>query len=329
MSGRGPEIVGDGANAPLLEIDQLVVSARIKGQDYRALDRVSLTVGRGEARGLVGESGSGKSLTLRAAMGLLPQGVSVTSGAIRFKGRDLLADGGKSLTAVRGTGIAMVFQEPAVALNPVMRVGRQIVDSLAWRRGWGRRQAREFAVELMTQVGIREPERWVDAYPHQLSGGMRQRVMIAAAIACHPEMIFCDEPTTALDVTVQAQILALFKKLQQDLHAGFLYVTHDLSVVAEFCSTLSVMYAGRIVEQADDLNAMIAAPAHPYTRALLAAVPRIKGPAKRLRGLASSAPPLTERSQAEAPPLAEIRPGWQAAPATEEEMALFAAGAEA
>ncbi|WP_127903883.1 ABC transporter ATP-binding protein [Solirhodobacter olei] len=329
MSEASARGVAQAGNDALLEIDRLCVSARIEGRDWQALDNVSLTVRRGEARGLVGESGSGKSITLRAAMGLLPQTLSVSSGGVRFKGSDLLTDGGKSLAAIRGTGISMVFQEPAVALNPVLRVGRQIVDSVAWRRGWGRKQAREFAVELMTQVGIRDPQRWVDAYPHQLSGGMRQRVMIAAAIACEPEMIFCDEPTTALDVTVQAQILKLFKKLQDDLHAGFLYVTHDLSVVAEFCSTLSVMYAGRIVEQADDLKAMIAAPVHPYTRALLASVPRIKGPTKRLKGLSSSAPPLTERSQEPGPSLAEVGPGWQAAPASKEEIELFSAGGEA
>ncbi|TMV63170.1 ABC transporter ATP-binding protein, partial [Thioclava sp. BHET1] len=317
------EIRGGAVEAPLLEIDQLCVSARINGQDWRALDTISLSVKRGETRGLVGESGSGKSLTLRAAMGLLPGNLAVTSGKIRFKGRDLLADGGKTLSAVRGTGMSMVFQEPAVALNPVMRVGHQITDSIATRRGWGRRQAREFAVELMTQVGIREPQRWVEAYPHQLSGGMRQRVMIAAAIACGPELIFCDEPTTALDVTVQAQILKLFRKLQADLHAGFLYVTHDLSVVAEFCSSLSVMYAGRIVEQSDDLKAMLQAPVHPYTRALLGAVPRIKGPIQRLRGLQSSAPPLTERAQGPSAPMVEVRPGWQAAPASRAEIALF------
>ena len=290
------------------------------------LDDISMTVQTGEARGLVGESGSGKSLTLRTCMGLLPQNLFVTSGAIRFKGRDLLADGGKTLSAVRGAGMAMVFQEPAIALNPVMRVGRQITDSVAARRGWGRRQAREFAIELMVQVGIRDPQRWVDAYPHQLSGGMRQRVMIAAAAACNPEMIFCDEPTTALDVMIQAQILRLFKKLQQELHAGLLYVTHDLSVVAEFCDTLSVMYAGRIVEQSDSLVEMLAAPAHPYTRALLGAVPRIKGPIQRPRGLSASAPPLTERSQAPLPPLVEIRPGWQAAPVGAGEAELFASG---
>ncbi len=316
-------------HAPLLEIDGLCVSARIDGQDYPALDNISLRVGRGEARGLVGESGSGKSITLRASMGLLAQNLVVTSGAIRFQGRDLLADGGKSLATVRGTGIAMVFQEPAVALNPVMRVGRQIVDSVAWRRGWGRRQAREFAVELMTRVGIRDPQRWVDAYPHQLSGGMRQRVMIAASIACDPALIFCDEPTTALDVTVQAQILDLFKALQQDLQAGFLYVTHDLSVVAAFCGSLSVMYAGRIVEQSDDLRAMIAAPVHPYTKALLAAAPRIKGPIQRLQGIAASAPPLTERVRSPAPPLLEVRPGWQVAATGDDEIERFSSGRQA
>ncbi|WP_102225742.1 ABC transporter ATP-binding protein [Acidimangrovimonas sediminis] len=327
-AGAGGERASAG-QAPLLEIDRLCVSAHINGQDWRALENITLRVDRGETRGLVGESGSGKSLTLRAAMGLLPGSLSVTSGAIRFKGRDLLADGGKAMAAVRGTGIAMVFQEPAVALNPVMRVGRQITDSVSARRGWGRRQAREFAVELMDQVGIRDPKRWVEAYPHQLSGGMRQRVMIASAIACGPELIFCDEPTTALDVTVQSQILKLFSKLQADLHAGFLYVTHDLSVVAEFCSSLSVMYAGRIVEQSDDLKAMVQAPVHPYTRALLGAVPRIKGPIQRLRGLSSSAPPLTERSQAPTAPLAEVSPGWQVAPASPEEVELFETGVQA
>lgn len=310
--------------ARLLEIDRLCVAAEIEGRSYVALDHVSITVSPGEARGLVGESGSGKSLTLRACMGLLPPNLSVSSGAIRFRGRDLLEDGGRYLATIRGAGMAMVFQEPAVALNPVMRVGRQIADSVAARRGWGRRQAREFATELMAQVGIREPARWVEAYPHQLSGGMRQRVMIAAAVAGNPELVLCDEPTTALDVMIQAQILSLFKKLQQDLHAGLLYVTHDLSVVAEFCDALSVMYSGRIVEQCDNLIEMLAAPAHPYTRALLAAVPRIKGPVVRPRGLLHSAPPLAGRPQTPAPLLQEVRPGWQVAPLAEGEAEAFA-----
>ena len=307
-----------------LDIEGLSVAAWIGDRSYRALDTVALSVARGEARGLVGESGSGKSLTLRAVMGLLPANLRVTAGAIRFDGRDLLADGGKHLHAIRGTGIAMVFQEPAIALNPVMKVGRQIVDGVAERRGFGARQARELAVELLAQVGIQDPARWVDAYPHQLSGGMRQRVMIASAIASKPEVILCDEPTTALDVTIQAQILNLFKALKTDLGAGLLYVTHDLGVVAEFCDSLTVMYAGRTVEQSDDLTALIAAPAHPYTRALLAAVPRIKGPIRRLRGLASSAPSLTERDQTPAQALIPCGPGRQVAPFTAEDERFFA-----
>lgn len=309
--------------AATLVIDGLSVSAKIGDGRYKALDGVTISVNRGEARGLVGESGSGKSLTLRAIMGLLPSNLAVTGGTIHFSGKDLLADEGKLLHSIRGSGIAMVFQEPAIALNPVMKIGRQIVDSIAWRRGLSSRQARELAVELIDQVGIRDPERWVDAYPHQLSGGMRQRVMIASAIACQPKVILCDEPTTALDVTVQAQILKLFKALKTDLGAGLLYVTHDLSVVAEFCDSLSVMYAGRIVEHSDNLATLIAAPAHPYTRALLAAVPRIKGPARRLRGLAFSAPPLTERGQGEAPPLVSAGPGRQVAPFTAEDERFF------
>ncbi|MGZ6300123.1 MAG: ABC transporter ATP-binding protein [Candidatus Limnocylindria bacterium] len=310
----------------LLEVDGLRVAAEIGGASYVALDDVSLTVKSGEARGLVGESGSGKSLTLRAIMGLLPANVSVVGGAIRFKGTDLLADGGRHLSRVRGAGISMVFQEPGVALNPVMRVGRQISDSVARHRGMKRKEAREYAVELMTQVGIKDPARRVDAYPFELSGGMRQRVMIAAAVACGPELILCDEPTTALDVTVQAQILALFAKLQNELHAGLLYVTHDLGVVGQLCDSLSVMYAGRIIEQADDIRKVLAAPRHSYTRALLAAVPRIDGPIRRLEGLANTAPSLTERPQAPAAPLEWVEPGWQVAPPDAVDLELLKSG---
>lgn len=315
--------------APVLQIEGLSVSAEIGSQSFKALDSVSLDVASGVARGLVGESGSGKSLTLRAIMGLLPANLKVTGGAIRFNGKDLLADDGALLQSVRGSGMTMVFQEPAIALNPVMKVGRQIVDGVAWRRGLGHRQAKELAVELMAQVGINDPKRWVGAYPYQLSGGMRQRVMIASAVASQPEVILCDEPTTALDVTIQAQILKLFKTLKTDFNASLLYVTHDLSVVAEFCDSLTVMYAGRTVEQSDDLNALIAAPAHPYTRALLAAVPRIKGPVKRLRGLASSAPPLTERDQEAGQPMQNFGPGRQVAPFTVEDERFFARSEEA
>jgi ABC-type dipeptide/oligopeptide/nickel transport system ATPase component len=315
--------------APTLQIEDLTVLAMIDHRRYKALDHVSISLAPGEARGLVGESGSGKSVTLRAVMGLLPSNLAVTSGAIRFAGKDLLADGGRQLRPVLGSGIAMVFQEPAVALNPVLKVGKQIVDGVAARHGLSGRQARELALELLAQVGIPDPKRWVDAYPHQLSGGMRQRLMIAAAVAGKPQVILCDEPTTALDVTIQAQILRLFKSLKTDLHMSLLYVTHDLSVVAEFCDSLTVMYAGRVVEESDVLAALIAAPAHPYTRALLSAVPRITGPVRRLRGLASSAPLLPERDQTAPPPMYSVGPGRRVLPFTAEEERFFSRDEEA
>ncbi|MTA68091.1 MAG: ATP-binding cassette domain-containing protein, partial [Actinobacteria bacterium] len=286
----------------------------IAGRDYIAIDNVSFNVAQGHARGLVGESGSGKSLTLRAIMGLLPSNVRVTSGSIKFQGIDLLADKGKYRKSVLGTGISMVFQEPSVALNPVMKIGKQITDSLVEHSDLNRRQARERAIDLMDQVGIRDPEKRVDDFPFQLSGGMKQRVMIAAAIACGPELILCDEPTTALDVTIQAQIIDLFKKLRSELKVSLLYVTHDIGVVAELCDAISVMYSGRIVEQVDDINKVFSNPQHPYTKALLSAIPRIDGPIQRLKGLENTAPSLTQRSQELAPPMTLVEPGWEIAP---------------
>ncbi|TRZ88050.1 MAG: ABC transporter ATP-binding protein [Streptomycetaceae bacterium] len=302
------------APANILEFENLQIVARIAGRDYIAIDNVSFNVAQGHARGLVGESGSGKSLTLRAIMGLLPSNVRVTSGSIKFQGIDLLADKGKYRKSVLGTGISMVFQEPSVALNPVMKIGKQITDSLVERSDLNRRQARERAIDLMDQVGIRDPEKRVDDFPFQLSGGMKQRVMIAAAIACGPELILCDEPTTALDVTIQAQIIDLFKKLRSELKVSLLYVTHDIGVVAELCDAISVMYSGRIVEQVDDINKVFSNPQHPYTKALLSAIPRIDGPIQRLKGLEKTAPSLTQRSQELAPPMTQIEPGWEIAP---------------
>ena len=280
--------------APLLEVEGLTIDVTIRGQAYRAVDGLDLTIGPREAHGLVGESGSGKSLTLRAVTGLLPPNIAVTSGAIRFKGTDLLAPGDDRFAQVRGTGIAMVFQEPAVALNPIARVGTQISDAAAQHRRLGRREAREFAIHLMEQVGIPEPHRRVDAYPFELSGGMRQRVMIAAAVACRPALLLCDEPTTALDVTVQAQILALFGRLRDELDMGLLYVTHDLAVVGEVCDAVTVLYAGERVESGP-LRTVFDAPEHPYTRALLGATPRIDGPVSRLSVLQEAQPALTDR----------------------------------
>lgn len=265
-------------NTPLLEVCDLSVEIDVLNGTDRVLDHVNISIQPGEAMALVGESGSGKTMTLKAIMGLLPVNARVVSGDVYFRGRDVL-HGGKHhtyLRSIRGQGISMVFQEPSVALNPVLRVGRQITDAIARRGGLSRRDARELAIKSMDQVGIAEPETRVDAYPFQLSGGMRQRVMIAAAVACEPEMLLCDEPTTALDVTVQAQVLALFAQLQKARHLGLLYVTHDLAVVAQLCTSLSVMRRGQILESGE-LQAIFDDPQHEYTRSLLLATPRIDG----------------------------------------------------
>lgn len=280
---------------PLLEVQDLSVAVDVNGRPEPVLDRVSFSLAPGEARGLVGESGSGKSLTLRAILGLLPTGVTVTGGRILFQGKDLLAAGGAWQQRVRGTGITMIFQEPAVALNPVLRVGDQIVDGLRQHRGLSRRAARQQAVRLMELVGIPDPERRVNAFPHELSGGLRQRVMIAAGVACEPDLILCDEPTTALDVTIQDQILRLFAHLRDELDAALLYVTHDLAVVAQLCDSISVLYAGRVMEQGDSLQTVFARPAHPYTAALLAATPQIDGPVRRLQAIPGTAPAVGRR----------------------------------
>jgi peptide/nickel transport system ATP-binding protein len=242
----------------------------------------------------VGESGSGKSLTLRAIVGLLPENVRVTGGRIHFKGEDLLADGGKRVRAVRGTGISMVFQEPAVALNPVMRVGAQIVDGAVRHRGLNRRQAREYAIQLMDLVGIPDPAQRVDAYPFELSGGLRQRVMIAASVACEPALILCDEPTTALDVTIQAQVLGMFARLRDEMNAALLYVTHDMAVVAQLCDDVTVLYSGKVMEQGA-MRAVFDGPDHPYTAALLRSTPRIDGPVERPESIPGTAPSLEAR----------------------------------
>jgi ABC-type dipeptide/oligopeptide/nickel transport system ATPase component len=265
-------------NTPLLEVCDLSVEIDVLNGTDRVLDHVNISIQPGEAMALVGESGSGKTMTLKAIMGLLPVNARVVSGDVYFRGRDVL-HGGKHhtyLRSIRGQGISMVFQEPSVALNPVLRVGRQITDAIARRGGLSRRDARELAIKSMDQVGIAEPETRVDAYPFQLSGGMRQRVMIAAAVACEPEMLLCDEPTTALDVTVQAQVLALFAQLQKARHLGLLYVTHDLAVVAQLCTSLSVMRRGQILESGE-LQGILDDPQHEYTRSLLLATPRIDG----------------------------------------------------
>ncbi|MFP3395573.1 ABC transporter ATP-binding protein [Brevibacterium sp. H602] len=261
---------------PILEVDSLTVDIDGEAGRRRILDDVSISLEAGEPMGLVGESGSGKSMTLRSILGMLPPGASVVDGEIRFDGRNILSSGpgGRFDQRIRGTGISMVFQEPAIALNPVMKVGRQITDAIAERRGLSKKQAHDLAVELMDRVGITDPDHRAGHYPFQLSGGMRQRVMIAAALAQEPQVLLCDEPTTALDVTIQAQVLDLFRTMQQDEGLGLLYVTHDLAVVAQLCSSISVMKDGQIVEHGV-LQEVFDDPQKEYTRRLLTATPRI------------------------------------------------------
>ncbi|MGC2938783.1 MULTISPECIES: ABC transporter ATP-binding protein [unclassified Brevibacterium] len=261
---------------PILEVNSLTVDIDGEAGRHRILDDVSISLEAGEPMGLVGESGSGKSMTLRSILGMLPPGASVVDGEIRFDGRNILSSGsgGRFDQRIRGTGISMVFQEPAIALNPVMKVGRQITDAIAEHRGLSKKQAHDLAVELMDRVGITDPDRRASNYPFQLSGGMRQRVMIAAALAQEPQVLLCDEPTTALDVTIQAQVLDLFRTMQQDEGLGLLYVTHDLAVVAQLCSTISVMKDGQIIEHGV-LQEVFDDPQEEYTRRLLTATPRI------------------------------------------------------
>lgn len=272
-------------NAPLLHIDGLAVQFGKGPHAVRAVDGVSLRLEAGQVLGLVGESGSGKSVTCQSILRLLPEPPArYTAGRVLFEGVDLLTLPKRRLRALRGAAIAMVFQDPQNSLTPWHTVGRQVAEVLRQHRKLDRAAARKGALELLERVGIAAPDLRYDQYPHQLSGGMCQRVMIAIALACRPRLLIADEPTTALDVTVQAQILDLFRDLVRETGASLLLVTHDLGVVAGLADTVAVMYAGRVVEQARAVD-LFARSAHPYTAALLAAVPRLDRPADRLQAI--------------------------------------------
>jgi oligopeptide/dipeptide ABC transporter ATP-binding protein len=259
-------------NAPVLEVRDLHVRIATRRGVVRAVDGVSFDVPRGEAVGLVGESGSGKSMTLRAILGVLPPEARATAGQIVLDGTDLLQLNQASLNRMRGPKISMIFQEPMSALNPVMRVGWQIAEGPQVHLGYNRSRAAERALELMRRVGIPDPERRFRAYPHEFSGGMRQRVMIAIALACEPEIILCDEPTTALDVTIQDQILRLLARLCRESGVSLVFVTHDLPVVAQICQQIAVMYGGQLVERGDVRDVLLD-PRHPYTLGLVRSAP--------------------------------------------------------
>jgi peptide/nickel transport system ATP-binding protein len=311
--------------APLIAIENLrVVFHGDGGRTTHAVDSVSLSVANGATLGLVGESGCGKSVTSLAVMGLLPKGSAEVSGSVRFDGYDLLHVPDQTLRDLRGDRLAMIFQEPMTSLNPGFAIGEQIIETILRHRGGSRRQARARAIELLRRVNIPSPERRIDDYPHKLSGGMRQRVMIAMALACDPMLLIADEPTTALDVTLQAQILELMRELKAASGAAIILITHDLGVVAEVCDEVAVMYAGEIVERAP-VERLFASPQHPYTVGLLGSIPRLDHKADHLATIEGMVPNMTTLPEAcrfaprcpfasapcvaAPPPMLEISPG--------------------
>jgi peptide/nickel transport system ATP-binding protein len=291
---------------PLLEIEDLRVV--FPGSDRRrtlAVDGVSFSVDRGRTLGMVGESGCGKSVTSLAIMGLLPSGGAEVSGSVRFEGQDLLKQPDRVMRDLRGDRLAMIFQEPMTSLNPSYTVGDQIMEAIVRHRDVSKKEAAAHAVEMLRRVRIPNPEARFHDYPHRLSGGMRQRVMIAMALACDPQLLIADEPTTALDVTIQAQILDLMRRLREESGAAIVLITHDLGVVAEVCDEVVVMYAGQVVERAP-VEALFRMPQHPYTVGLLGALPRLDHRRPRLAAIEGSvpnmsAPPAGCRFQARCP----------------------------
>ncbi len=277
---------------PLLEVEQLEAEFRTESGVVRAVDRVSFRIDRGEVLGLVGESGCGKSATSLAIMRLLPKPYGrVVAGRVLLDGVDLLELAERQMRAVRGNRIAMIFQDPMSSLNPYLRVSEQLSEVAELHLGLGRREGLERAVDLLNRVGIPDASRRVHDYPHELSGGMRQRVMIAMALLCDPDLVIADEPTTALDVTIQAQIIDLLLELRRERQLSIVLITHDLAVVAGSCDRVVVMYAGRVVETAP-ASALFEQPAHPYTRALLKSVPRVDTRGQRLWSIEGMPPRL-------------------------------------
>ncbi|MGK7869358.1 ABC transporter ATP-binding protein [Falsiroseomonas sp. E2-1-a20] len=313
-------------STPVLELVRVSVEFPTDRGRLRPVDGVSFSVQAGRTLAVVGESGCGKSVTALAIMGLLPQGGEV-GGGIRLGGEELLALTADQRRARRGGEMAMVFQEPMTSLNPAFTAGEQVAEALRLHQGLAPEAAFAKAIEMFARVRIPEPERRARSYPHQLSGGMRQRVMIAMALACRPRLLIADEPTTALDVTVQAQILSLIDELKRETGTAVVLITHDLGVVADHADEVVVMYAGRIAERASAAD-LFARPQHPYTIGLLGAAPRLEGGAARLASIEGTVPdlmhpppgcrfaprcPFAVAKCAEQPPLADIVPGHQAA----------------
>jgi oligopeptide/dipeptide ABC transporter ATP-binding protein len=334
VDGENASRSGDGAASLLLEIDNLKTYFFTPAGVVKAVDGVSYSVRSGETLGVVGESGCGKSVTALSILRLIadPPG-RIVGGAIRLEGRNLLELGEQQMEEIRGNEISMIFQEPMTSLNPLFTVGHQVSEAIALHQGLAKREAMTKAVEMLRRVSIPEPEQRALSYPHQLSGGMRQRVMIAMALSCNPKVLIADEPTTALDVTIQAQILELMRELKEAYGMAVVLITHDMGVVAENADRVVVMYAGRKVEEAD-VDALFEHPAHPYTRGLLDSIPHLEAgkadaPRARLSEIKGMVPSLvhlpagcsfaprcgraSDRCRASAPPLEEHWPGhWVA-----------------
>lgn len=281
-------------HTPLLEVRNLETAFPIDGEYYNAVDKVSFTIDKGKIVGIVGESGCGKSVMSLSIMHLLPKGIGkIRGGEILFDGKDITHYNDKQMNKIRGKDISMIFQEPMTALNPVFSIGYQIEEVLFNHMDISKKEAREKSVSLLRSVGISRAEEIVEEYPHQLSGGMRQRVMIAMAIACQPQLLIADEPTTALDVTVQAQILDLLKEIQSINDMAIMLITHDLGVVAEMCDDVIVMYAGEIVERTT-VEKLFENPKHPYTQKLLESIPRMEVKQERLGSIKGIVPSLKD-----------------------------------
>jgi peptide/nickel transport system ATP-binding protein len=279
---------------PLLEVENLrVLFHGDGGSATHAVDSVNLTLQRGHTLGVVGESGCGKSVTALSIMRLLPQASAAVSGRIRFDGTDLLSLSDRDMRNLRGDRLAMIFQEPMTSLNPVYSIGEQIAESLIRHRGLSRSEARARTIELLRLVKIPSPAQRIDDYPHRLSGGMRQRAMIALALACEPELLIADEPTTALDVTIQAQVLELMRDLKASTGVAMILISHDLGVVAEICDHVAVMYAGEIVEYAP-VETLFNSPQHPYTIGLLGSIPRPDSRTDELAAIDGMVPNMSE-----------------------------------
>jgi len=275
----------------MLEVKELTVNFRNDEKEYTVVNGISFQLKKGETLGLVGESGCGKSVTSLSIMRLIPTPPGrIVSGEIRYKGTNLLSLKEKEMNAIRGNDISMIFQEPMTSLTPVFTIGRQLDEVLLLHTDLSKKEAKARSIEMLKLVGIPRPEQIYVSYPHELSGGMRQRVMIAMGLACEPQMLIADEPTTALDVTIQAQILDLMRELKEKTGTAILFITHDLGVVAEMCDRVIVMYAGEIVEEAD-VDSLFYKPKHPYTRGLLESIPDLNEKKRRLFSIAGQVPP--------------------------------------